>query len=47
MTDAEFDPDCSTCDGDSYIDVLDDEGFGVIGPAPCPKCCGLDTDGAR
>ena len=47
MTATEVDPDCIICDGDGYVDVLDDEGFGVLGPAPCPKCYGLDPDGAR
>lgn len=28
---------CETCDGDGYVDIVDDWG-GVIGPAPCPNC---------
>lgn len=28
---------CETCDGDGYVDIVDDWG-GVIGPAPCPEC---------
>jgi hypothetical protein len=30
-------PVCETCDGDGYVDIVDDWG-GVIGPAPCPNC---------
>lgn len=28
---------CEACDGDGYVDIVDDWG-GVIGPAPCPNC---------
>lgn len=31
---------CPECDGDGYVDIVDDWG-GVVGPAPCPKCGGL------
>lgn len=34
---------CSTCDGDGYVDVVDDWG-GVIGPAPCPTCADINLD---
>lgn len=30
---------CVVCDGDGYVDLLDSEGFDVIGPGPCPECC--------
>lgn len=30
---------CLTCDGDGYVDIVNDWG-GVIGPAPCPDCAG-------
>ena len=34
---AGVDPDCETCDGDGYVDILDDWGC-VLAPAPCPDC---------
>lgn len=34
---AAVNPGCETCDGDGYVDIMDDWG-GVIGPAPCPNC---------
>jgi len=39
---AGVDPDCETCDGDGYVDIVDGWG-GVIGPAPCPACS--DSEG--
>ncbi len=32
---------CETCDDDGYIDLIDEETGGVIGPAPCPRGCDL------
>ena len=29
---------CPECDGDGYVDLMDDDGF-VIGPGPCPRGC--------
>lgn len=34
-------PVCETCDGDGYVDIVDDMG-GVVGPAPCPNCSSAD-----
>ena len=28
---------CETCDGDGYLDIVDEWG-GVVGPQPCPDC---------
>ena len=40
---AGVDPDCETCDGDGYVDILDDWGC-VLGPAPCPECSAARLD---
>jgi hypothetical protein len=34
---------CPTCDGDGYLDIVDDWG-GVIGSAPCPACADANLD---
>lgn len=35
---------CEHCDGDGYLDIVNDDG-GVDGPMPCPDCNG-SGDGA-
>lgn len=36
--------DCATCEGDGYLDIVDDFG-GVIGPKPCPDCAEPEREG--
>jgi hypothetical protein len=32
--------DCPKCEGDGWVEIVDEETGGVIGPRPCPDCDG-------
>lgn len=37
---------CQRCDGDGYLDIVDPDTGGVLGPRPCPDCGGSGERGA-